>query len=240
MSAGPPSLRWYASIRSPYSWLALHDTATRCPQLLDRAELRVFFEPDDARHGPAAERAARFHYTPMSRVKHRYILRDVARLAADRGLRVTWPVDTNAQWEVSAIALAATLRADQQLGKRLAYALSTARWQHGVDVHEETQVAEVLRTCDLDPALAVLHATDEGSELGRTLLTELDRDGVFGVPLVIVGLEPFWGIDRLTAAAAAAGLTGSPSIDPDGDPGPKPQGTESGEDAADDHAGGCG
>ncbi len=208
MSARPS--RWYVSVRSPYSWLALRDADGYGSQLLADSEMRVFFEPTGDLAGNVTEKSAVFHYTPMSRAKHLYILRDVARLARQRELTVTWPVDENPAWEVSAVALAQVLAESQADGKRLALALANARWLEGRNVHEESTVAECLTSLGLDGGLASLHRTDKGLELGRSMLKQLDRDGVFGVPYLVVGREPYWGLERLSPAEEAHASTTTP------------------------------
>lgn len=204
MSAAPSRVpRWYVSVRSPYSWLALRDAEARESELLAYSEMRVFFEPAEDLAGDITERSAAFHYTPMSKTKHLYILRDIARLARQRGLTVTWPIDEHPAWEVSAVALARVLSQSQPEGKRLALALANARWLEGHDVHEESTVKHCLTELGLDGALAGLHRTPEGLEISRTLLTQMDRDGVFGVPYFLVGKEAFWGLERLAMAEEA-------------------------------------
>lgn len=194
------SPRWYVSVRSPYSWLALRDAEGYGSELLADSEMRVFFEPTEELAGNVTEKSAVFHYTPMSRAKHLYILRDVARLARQRELTLTWPVDENPAWEVSSVALARVLEESPSEGKRLALVLANARWIEGRNVHEESTVADCLTGMGLDSRLASLHRTEEGLEIGRTVLKQLDRDGVFGVPYLVVGRETYWGLERLSLA----------------------------------------
>ncbi len=195
--------RWYVSVRSPYSWLALRDAEAYGSGILADSEMHVFFEPTGEFAGKVTEKSAVFHYTPMSRSKHLYILRDVARLVRQRELTITWPLDDNPAWEVSAVALARVLSESQSEGKRLAFALANARWLEGRNVHEESTVENCLTELGLDGGLAALHRTEEGLEIGRTLLKQLDRDGVFGVPYFIVGREAYWGLERLFLAEEA-------------------------------------
>ena len=197
--------------------------------LLRDSEMRVFFEPNE----PAGPRSATFHYTPMSRTKHLYILRDVARLGQERGLTLTWPSDRNPCWEISAFALAHVLAQDQASGKRLALELSEARWLRGADVHLEETVEECLDRCNLDRDLASLHRSNDGEHLGRSILAQLDNDGVFGVPFMIVGRATFWGIDRIASASRAHYLSSSPAI-------PSAPHDDGSDAPIDDQPGGCG
>ena len=53
--------RWYVSIRSPYSWLALEDAVQEGISLYNEAEMRVFLEPDPKENkGEISERSPRF------------------------------------------------------------------------------------------------------------------------------------------------------------------------------------
>ena len=227
--------RWYVSIRSPYSWLALEDAVQEGISLYNEAEMRVFLEPDPKENkGEISERSPRFHYTPMSRAKHLYILRDVARLCGDRELPVTWPIDVQPRWEVSAYPLAAVLAQDQQAGKKLALELARARWLHGKNVSEENAVADCLRSQDLDPKLSTLHRESQGRIIGEGLLRDLDADQAFGVPLFVVGREPYWGLDRLHRADTAHRTACSHSVELPMDRRP------SGDQPIDDQPGGCG
>lgn len=195
--------RWYVSLRSPYSWLALHDAKLAHPAFLEACEQLVFYEPDPAGHAALALRDAALPYVAMSRAKHLYILRDVARLAAARGLRPTWPQDRSPTWEVPSLAVLAARAVDPAAGRLLAQRLTTARWQDGLDICAPDVVAQCARECRLDPDLSRSAESPLWREAGWDELQQVHLDGVFGVPYFVVGREPFWGLDRLGAAAAA-------------------------------------
>jgi 2-hydroxychromene-2-carboxylate isomerase len=199
-AAGPP--RWYFSLRSPYSWLAMWDARQRHPQLLDEAEWIPFFEPDERSLADLTAAGGQFPYVPMSKAKHLYILSDVARLAAARGLRrPAWPVDREPVWEVPSLAALAAL--DRPGGREFVLRLAEARWQEGSDICDRRVVADLARECGLDPSIADSADDPVVRARGVETLQRVDRDGVFGVPFLIVGRESFWGLDRLDAAAEA-------------------------------------
>ncbi|MGF1663940.1 MAG: DsbA family protein [Kineosporiaceae bacterium] len=239
---GPP--RWYVSLRSPYSWLALEDGARHHADFLSACTMRMFFEPDE--RGAAALRAAGgdFPYVAMSKAKHLYILRDVARLCRARGLTPTWPVDRDPVWEVPSLAVLAAGADSSESFRTLAVSLTRARWQDGRDITDRAVVAAVAGECGLDPSLAEACEHPRWREAGTAALLDVQRDGVFGVPMFTVAREPFWGLDRLsTAAAAWRAQRPEPAVTPGPDPsGEEPAtgpGTVSvGADAG--HAGGCG
>lgn len=232
MNRRPP--RFYFSLRSPYSWLAHHDLFDRHPDLAERLTWAPFWEPDAGSSALLAEAGGEFPYRPMSRAKHLYVLQDVRRLAADRGLRVAWPIDRQPHWEVPHLGYLAAAR----LGAAAEYlaACYRARWQEGRDICDRATVAAVAKELGLPPAELSGAADDLGLRAeGTRALLEVHRDGVFGVPFFVHAGAKFWGVDRLEPFAAtvrADAPTGTAR------PGVVRPGTEPGFD--DGHAGGCG
>lgn len=188
--------RLYFNLRSPYSWLTLHDLATHHPDLLDVLDWRPYWEPDPATEARLNAAGGRFIYTRMSREKHFYVLADIRRLARDRGLAVTWPIDRSPRWEVSHLAYLEAARSLR--GVEFAVAVSRARWQAGRDISDPAVVAEIGTALGLDPK-RLAGATDDPALIaaGTTALVDVYRDGVFGVPFFVSGREKFWGLDRL-------------------------------------------
>ena len=206
-SGAAPS--FYFSLRSPYSWLACHDLAERYPDLADLIGRRPFWEPDAWSERLLAAARGRFVYTPMSREKHLYVLQDVSRLAAERGLSVRWPPDRNPCWEVPHLAYLAAHR--HGLGRAFIEAAQRARWQEGRDICAPETVGGIARELGLDPAGAMAAADDPDLRaVGAQCLLDVYRDGVFGVPFFVCGREKYWGVDRLDAFAAAVRSTAAP------------------------------
>ena len=238
----PAPPRWFLSLRSPYSWLALHDAVTRYPELVGACRWSVFFEPSAATAQAMSAEGITFPYVAMSRAKHLYILRDVGRLCAERGLVPTWPQDRDPEWETASLAVvrARELGTGQELD--LAVRLTRARWQEGRDITTAAVVRDCVRECGLPDEVS------EGDpEASRALALAELRDvadaGVFGVPFLVVGRQPFWGLDRLRAAAdefertRAAGAASGPTPAPPAvlsDSGAPERSLDGG------HAGGCG
>ncbi|WP_019819304.1 DsbA family protein, partial [Saccharomonospora saliphila] len=137
MPKKPP--RWYFSFRSPYSWLAYRDLVDHHPDVAEAIEWRPFWEPDPEWSAVLAEAGGSFPYVPMSQAKHRYILQDVRRLAAERGLAMRWPVDRNPRWEVAHLGYLAA-RAE---GAGAAYLAEVyrGRWERGEDISSPEVVA---------------------------------------------------------------------------------------------------
>ncbi|MEU3622984.1 hypothetical protein BS329_20505 [Amycolatopsis coloradensis] len=194
--------RWYFSMRSPYSWLAHHDLTEHFPDVLETVELIACWEPDQ----PMTERldaaGVKALYTPMSRAKHFYILHDVRRLAAARGLKVTWPVDRDPTWDVTNLAY---LMADQAgKGREFLAACYRKRWAENKVIWDRAVVAEIAGELGLDPVAAASAADNpELQQRGVEHMARADKEGVFGVPYFVHGRETFWGLDRLSSFVAA-------------------------------------
>jgi 2-hydroxychromene-2-carboxylate isomerase len=192
----PKTPRFYFSLRSPYSWLAYRDLRRDHPDVLARLEWAPFWEPDEISSAALSAAGAVFPYTSMSRAKHLYVLLDVRRLATERGLAVTWPVDRDPCWEVPHLAYLAAARHGR--GPAFVEAAYDARWQRGLDICAPATMAELaielelpveeLRDAASDPALRAA---------GVDALLAVCRDGVFGVPFFVHGYDKYWGIDRL-------------------------------------------
>ncbi|MBS2962343.1 DsbA family protein [Actinocrinis puniceicyclus] len=209
MTAGAPP-RFYFSLRSPYSWLAHWDLTQRYPQVAASLEWRPFWEPDGESVRMLAEAGAGFPYVDHSRAKARYVLADVRRLAARRGLTVTWPVDRQPCWEVPHLAYLLAERYGR--GRAFVAAVYRARWEEGADICDRATVARLADELGL-PAGELAGAVDDPAarRLGLEALLAVDADGVFGVPFFIHRYDKYWGVDRLpwfveTLQAAPGGI----------------------------------
>jgi 2-hydroxychromene-2-carboxylate isomerase len=190
--------RLYFSLRSPYSWLVLHDLTTHHADLLGQLDWRPAWDPDPRSEAMLRAAGGRYLYTPMSKEKHLYSLMDVRRLARARGLRVVWPVDRAPRWEVSHLAY---LIADQAgCGTDFAIAVSRARWELGWDISDPDVIVKLGEPFGLDP-VRLRGAADDPALLaaGTQKLLDMYHNGVFGVPFFVHGREKFWGLDRLDA-----------------------------------------
>ncbi|MFF8712241.1 2-hydroxychromene-2-carboxylate isomerase [Streptomyces sp. NPDC015184] len=198
--------RWYFNFRSPYSWLAHRDLVDRHGDVADAVEWIPYWDPDPRSEKALAEAGGSFLYTPMSREKHFYVLTDVRRLAADRGLTVSWPVDREPVWEISHLAY--YLAADRGVGPRYVDLVYRARFQDGRNISDPEVIADVAGRIGLDPAAAAAAAEDpELRSRSTEALVSAYKDGVFGPPFLIAGREKFWGLDRLDRFADAVRST---------------------------------
>ncbi|MDT9701432.1 2-hydroxychromene-2-carboxylate isomerase [Streptomyces sp. P17] len=225
----PP--RFYFSLRSPYSWLAYRDLLDRHPDTASALEWVPFFEPDELSRKLLAEAGGAFPYTPMSPEKHRYILQDVRRLAAERGLSFSWPVDREPVWEVPHLGYLAAARHGK--GAEYIALAQRARWELGLDICDRAVIGGFGAELGLDPE-ELSCASDDSSlrAAGVRVLLEIQRDGVFGVPFFVDHFDKYWGVDRLPAFVAA--LAAKRAADAVGTPDASPVSVDDG------HAGGCG
>ncbi|GAB3164224.1 hypothetical protein GCM10027258_85580 [Amycolatopsis stemonae] len=213
--------RWYFSLRSPYSWFCYRELAETEPEVLDEAEWIPVWEPDAVSARALAERGVELPVMPMSRAKNFYILQDTRRLAKERGLTMVWPVDREPVWEVAHLAyLAAT---DEGMGRAFLDRVTAARWERGENISDPAVIGAVAAELGLDPARYAA-AKDDGElrRRGEDILSRVSDDGVFGVPMFVLGREKFWGTDRLgrfldawRARAAKAAAAADPGPDPD-------------------------
>ncbi|MEU4805222.1 DsbA family protein [Actinosynnema sp. NPDC023587] len=224
--------KFYFSLRSPYSWLAFHDLLRDAPDVADAIDWAPFWEPDEGTDRELRARGEAFPYVAMSRAKHLYVLQDVARLAAARGLSVTWPVDREPVWEVPHLGYLVALR--EGLGREYVAEVCAARWQHGRDICDRATVADIAARLGLDAA-EVSGAADDPDLRARgvELLVDVCRDGVFGVPFFVHRFTRFWGVDRLPefVAHVRSKLAPAGAL-------PEPVAHPPSSDAG--HAGGCG
>ena len=233
----PPSepVRWYFSLRSPYSWLTYRDLMAHYPDVAGALRWIPFWEPDERSERMLHAAGGRFPYVAMSRPKHLYMLQDVRRLARARGLSITWPADRSPCWEVAHLAY--LVAEAEGMHREFVAAVYRERWERGRDICLPATIAAIGRELGLDPDRLAGAADDERvRDRGTEILLAIDRDGVFGVPFFIRGYDRFWGLDRLSnVVALVRGTAGTERPAPDVDyPEPSPLTADLG------HAGGCG
>lgn len=228
--------RWYFSLRSPYSWLAYRDLRDRHPGVLDALEWLPFWEPDDSFAAMLATTGDELPYVAMSRAKSFYILQDVRRLAAARGLTSAWPVDRAPRWETAHLAY--LVAAERDRGPDFVDAVYQARWERGEDISDPGTIAAVGRRLGLDGTALAGAVHDPGiRRLGLSCLRAACADGVFGVPYFMVGRDRYWGVDRVEAFVEALRRAATPTpvaVADERVPLPAGVGADAG------HAGGCG
>ena len=184
----PDELRFYFSFRSPYAWLAAESLSETFDGLPVQLRLIPIF--------PTAEN---FPNDP-SRIpnKIRHLVKDVARLAQERGITVKYPKQTDpADWALSHAAFLGAQRLERATHFMLeAY---RARFVRGSDLGDDAVLADAAVRAGLD-AEAILDAAHD-SELREQVRGNFNRgieqDRIFGVPTFIYRGDIFWGHDRM-------------------------------------------
>jgi 2-hydroxychromene-2-carboxylate isomerase len=189
---------FYFDYSSPFAYLAIMRAAELGPQVRWRPLLlgglfRNLGTPD----------VPLFVQSPE---KRRHTMQDLDRQAERAGLPFKFPSRFPIR---TVLPLRVTLAAGSP--PALVRALATALWAEDRDISDPAVVAAIADSVGLDGAALV--AAAETPELKRALVTgtaEAEAAGVFGVPTFVVqtaerGPQLYWGADRLTLAAAAAG-----------------------------------
>lgn len=200
--------RIFFSFRSPFSWMAIARLERAMPDVQERLDWIPFWEPDAKTSAALDAAGVTFHYVPMSKAKHLYILQDTKRLAAALGMPMAWPVDVAPWWEPSHLGWLAA----RKLGRARQFyrAVVAARWERGEDISTLAVIASAAEAAGLDPE-AILSAIDDDEMRaeGVRCLARAHEEDVFGVPYFRAGFERFWGLDRVDAFLHALGIESS-------------------------------
>ena len=189
MAEALETIKFYYDYKSPFTYLAF------APALaLERSHrVKLAFCPhvfDFAAYGGQLEQR-----TQRDWYKVRYLYADARRFANERGLTIRGPQ----RLFNSRLALMSGLFADRS-GKFREYSLRVFErfFKRELNIEDIDALAAVLAESGIDAAAFRRFATDEGPAALAEALAQCERDGVFGVPTLIVAGEPFWGNDRMT------------------------------------------
>lgn len=188
--------RLFFAFRSPFSWLAIERLRRVLPDALESIELIPYWEPDARTDESLRQRGGTFHYIPMSKAKHLYILQDTRRLAAKHGMSMAWPVDVSPWWELPHLGW---LKA-RRLGKATDFydAVVRARWRHAQNICDPAVIRRAAEEAGLDgDAIVSAVDDDEIRAEGVECLLRAYVDDIFGIPYFRLGPHRFWGLDRL-------------------------------------------
>jgi 2-hydroxychromene-2-carboxylate isomerase len=188
--------RLYFSFRSPYSWLTVRRLREVVPDLSGAMDCIPYWDPDDQTGTALYARGGEFHYVQMSRAKHLYMLMDTKRLAQQRGIAMSWPVDVDCWWELPHLAW---LHARHE-GRAWEFydAVVEARWGRGEDICEPDVVRTAAKQAGLDPEATVAAAQDPDlRDEGADCLYQAYLDDIFGIPYLKWGRHRFWGLERV-------------------------------------------
>ena len=170
----------FFAFRSPYSRLGLHKLARAGVE----PELHPFLGPPDG---------VAFDSPTANALKRAYYAHDVMRLCMRMGLPIALPKPFDVDFAPANRAFFAA-RAE---GAGLAFALAVcdARWGEGRDVSDPAVLEDCAATIGLKGLVERANARDIDEDF-RTARALAKTHGVFGVPFLIAGGEPWWGQDR--------------------------------------------
>jgi 2-hydroxychromene-2-carboxylate isomerase len=198
MSTAGPKLEFWYEFASTYSY----PSAMRIEALASAAGVAVEWKPFLL--GPIFK-AQGLDTSPFDLypAKGRFMVRDLERLAADRGLAFALPA-VFPQNSLPAARLA-LIGGDEGWIAPFTRAIFEAEFAHGADIADARLLATLLRTLRLDSE-RLLSLIAQGDIKGRLKqqTAEAQTRGIFGAPSFICRGELFWGDDRLEPALAWA------------------------------------
>ncbi len=182
------TIKFYYDYKSPFTYLALAPAF----ELEKTHSVKLEFYPHafdfEAYGGELEQRSPRDWY------KVRYLYADARRFANERGITIRGP----RKLFNSRIALMSGLFADRH-GKFREYSLRVFErfFKRELDIENLEALAEVVAESGMDAAEFRGFIADAGPAALTEALAQGERDGVFGVPTLILVGEPFWGNDRM-------------------------------------------
>ena len=192
-----PRLTFWYEFASTYSYL----TAMRIEAAASAAGVTVDWQPFLL--GPIFKSqgwaTSPFNIYPA---KGRYMVRDIGRIAASRGLKFEMPEPFPAN--ALKAARLAIVGIEGGWVAPFTRAVFDAEFARGLDISSEEALTGLLETLGIDaaPAIARSNAAETKERL-RAVTAEAEALGIFGAPsFVAPDGELFWGDDRLEAAFA--------------------------------------
>lgn len=196
--ASGPRLEFWYEFASTYSYLS----AMRMEALAAGAGVEIVWKP--LLLGPIF-RTQGWDTSPFNiyPAKGRYMVRDMERLAADRGLPFKLP-QPFPQNSLHAARLA-MIGLAEGWGVTFTRAVYEAEFAGGADIGDKRVLTGLLTRLGLDAeALIARSETPETKQRLRQQTEEAQELGIFGAPTFLTRGELFWGDDRLEQALAAA------------------------------------
>jgi 2-hydroxychromene-2-carboxylate isomerase len=191
-----PQIEFFYDFASTYSYLS----AMRIEALAAAAGVAIVWKPFLL--GPIF-RAQGWETSPFNLypAKGRYMVRDMERLAAARGLKFRLP-SPFPQNSLHAARIALIGHAEGW-GPAFTRGVYEAEFAHGADIADKATLAGILARLGLDADAQLARSVrPENKERLRLQTEEAQALGIFGAPSFVAGGELYWGDDRLEAAIA--------------------------------------
>ncbi len=190
-----PRLQFWYDLASNYAYLS----AMRIEELAADAGVEIVWRPFLL--GPIFK-AQGWDTSPFNLypAKGRYMIRDMQRIAADRGIAFMKPAAFPAH-SLLAVRIAHAGEIAGWTG-RFTKAAFTAEFGHGADIADTAVLENILATLGLDAAAVMASAASAPVKDGLKARTaEAQGLGIFGAPSFVTDDgELFWGDDRLEQA----------------------------------------
>jgi len=183
------TIKFYYDYKSPFTFLAFAPALA----LEETHRVRVRFIPYEvdlhgAYGGDLPQR------TDRDWNKVRYLYADARRFATERGIIIRGPQ----KLFDSRLAMMGGLYADRHGRFRpFSERVFERFFKRELNIEDSAALCAVMAECGIDAADFPRYASAEGPADLRAAQAEGDADKVFGVPMMIVAGEPFWGNDRV-------------------------------------------
>ena len=196
MSADRPRLEFWYEFASTYSYLS----AMRIEKMAEDAGVDLVWKPFVL--GPIFS-AQGWNTSPFNLypAKGKYMVRELERLTAERGLpfRMPSPFPQNSLYA----ARLALLGHDEGWGPDFARAVYTAQFGNGANIAEKATLATILEKLGRNARELMDRIEDPAVKQRLRQQTEEAQElGIFGAPSFLARDELFWGDDRLEKALA--------------------------------------
>jgi len=182
-------VKFYYDYRSPFTYLAFAPTL----ELETTHDIRLRFIPHavDVRSAYGGELE---HRPARDWFKVRYLYEDARRFAADRGLIIRGPQKIFDAGHALMSGLYADLHGCFREYSQIVF---ERFFRRELDLEDREALAAVVAEVGLDTRDFRYFLDHEGAAALSRASAEAARDGVFGVPTLLVAGEMFWGHDRL-------------------------------------------
>src|SRR5581483_12499139 len=182
-------LKFYYDYKSPFTYLAYAPALEL--EAAYNVHLRFIPHELDVRSAYGGELGQR---PEREWFKVRYLYADARRFANERGLIIRGPQ----KLFDSRLALISGIFADRA-GNFRQYSRTVFErfFKRELDLESLDALARLIEECGMDAAGFRHFAAREGETALAEALAQGERDGVFGVPTLIVDGEPFWDNDRI-------------------------------------------
>lgn len=189
-----PTLAFWYDFASTYSYLS----AMRMEEMARNAGVDVAWKPFLL--GPIFQ-AQGWNNSPFNLypVKGKYMVRDIERLAGERGLAFRLP----ARFPQNSLLAARVglIGADEGWLAPFTRAAYLAQFRDGKDISGPETLGPILGELGLDPQAILARTQDSGvKERLKRQTADAQALGIFGAPTFVTNKEVFWGDDRLEQA----------------------------------------